>query len=191
MKSYWEIAKLGLILMLVSAVSAGALSVTYAVTKDRIASQKKLEELKAVMRALPGARSPRDLAELPREAARAARIYPDVAKIFRAGKESAPTGYCVQVVPRGFGGPILMAVGITPDGEVAGVAVISHRETPGLGSGAAEPRWLAQFRGKGARDPLVVGEDIDAVSGATRSSKAVTAGVREALEVYRRLLEGR
>ena len=191
MKGIWEIARLGLILMIVSAVSAGALSLTYAVTKDRIATQKKLEELEAVLHTLPAARRPGEFTELTADTSAAARAYPDLSKIYIARRQGSLLGYSIQMVPRGYGGPIQMAVGIDRDGRVAGVAIIDLKETPGLGGNVAEPEWLRQFRGKMGQEKLEVGVDVDAVSGATRSSRAVSLGVREALDAYHRFLERR
>lgn len=90
-------------------------------------------------------------------------------------------GYAVDLNSRGFGGDINMIVGIGADGAVTGVRVISHSETPGLGSKATVADYLKNYIGVG--EQLTIKEDIDAVSGATISSKAVLAGVNLALSL--------
>jgi electron transport complex protein RnfG len=89
-------------------------------------------------------------------------------------------GYCAEVAPTGFGGEIGMMVGVGADGKVCGANIVSMSETPGLGSRAKEETWfLEQFVGKSGT--LAVGDGVDALSGATISSKAVTAGINDAL----------
>lgn len=88
-------------------------------------------------------------------------------------------GYCASVAPNGFGGEIKMMVGVDSTKSCLGVTIVSMSETPGLGSRTNTPTFLDQFEGKGG--VLKVGENVDAVSGATISSKAVTKGINEAL----------
>lgn len=91
-------------------------------------------------------------------------------------------GTAVAVAPRGYGGPIEMLVGIDKAGKVSGVKVINQRETPGLGTNVAGTKFLTQFLGKTKRDQLEPKKDIDAITGATISSRAACLGVKEALE---------
>ena len=84
-----------------------------------------------------------------------------------------------------------MMVGVDGEGAVTGVAVVKHSETSGIGTKVAdnEPNsagvgMLSQFEGKSAADgTLAVGVNVDAVSGATVSSRGVTGGVNAALAV--------
>ena len=77
-----------------------------------------------------------------------------------------------------------MVVGIGTDGAVMGAKVTAHTETPGLGAKAqADPTWIAQFAGKPASGALAVtkdGGDIVPITGATITSRAVTAAVNTA-----------
>lgn len=104
-----------------------------------------------------------------------------VYKAPRTAKRSA-TG--VQVEPKGFGGNLTMIVGINADGTVAGAKVTSHAETPGLGAKSqADPNWITQFAGQTADGQLKVTKDggtINAITGATITSRAVTDGVNTA-----------
>lgn len=95
-------------------------------------------------------------------------------------KDKMVFGYCAEVAPNGFGGEIGMMVGVDAQGKVCGVNIVTMSETPGLGSRTKEEPWfLEQFDGKSGA--LAVGGGVDAISGATISSKAVTKGVNDAL----------
>lgn len=105
--------------------------------------------------------------------------------LVRSKQEVLPAsskGKAIAVSPRGYGGPIEMMVGIDEKGKISGVKILSHRETPGLGANIVKPKFLEQFKGKTLKDPIEPKKDIDAVTGATISSRAVCAGVKEALK---------
>ncbi len=88
-------------------------------------------------------------------------------------------GFVAQVEPAGYGGKISMMVGVDLQPNVTGVSIMSMTETPGLGTRAQEPEFLSQFVGKSVS--MKLGDGIDALSGATITSKAVLAGVQDAL----------
>ena len=97
---------------------------------------------------------------------------------------TADDGYAVQVAPNGFDGPVTMMVGVL-QGKITGISVISHTETPGLGAVAAAQNAKGEaFRNQfvGQEGALAVGDQIDAISGATITSSAVVAGVNATLE---------
>lgn len=107
-----------------------------------------------------------------------------VTGISRGLKEGQPFGYAVTASPSGYGGAIDMIVGIGADGAVTGVTIVSLSETPGLGSHGQDPAFLNQFIGKsGAVEVTKTGEEgkINAISGATITSRAVTSGVNASL----------
>ena len=102
--------------------------------------------------------------------------------VYLVSKDGQLAGYCVAVSPQGYGGEIDMLVGIAADGTVCGVQIVSLSETPGVGSRVkTDSAFLDQFKGRTL--PLEVGDNVDAIAGASISSKAVTSGVREALSV--------
>ena len=93
-------------------------------------------------------------------------------------------GYVVEVTPSGFGGTIDMVVGVGTDGTVTGVSIISMSETSGLGANASKESFRSQFVGKsGVLAVSKDGGEIDALTGATITSRAVTSGVNTALVV--------
>lgn len=97
-------------------------------------------------------------------------------------------GYVVEVAPTGFGGAINMVVGIDLDGIVTGVSIIKMTETAGLGTLASEESYRSQYVG-GSGDFAVNkdGGTIDALTGATVTSRAVTNGVNSAVEAAKTL----
>lgn len=93
-------------------------------------------------------------------------------------------GYAIVVEERGFGGRMEVLVGISEEGTVAGVRILTHGETPGLGSRVAEEEFLVQFIGKDLEKIALKrdGGEIEGVTGATISSRAVVRAVRSGLE---------
>lgn len=94
-------------------------------------------------------------------------------------------GYCVEVAPTGFGGEIDMMVGIRSDGKVSGISILKMAETAGLGAKATEPEFSDQFKDAAGDGSLKVSKDggaIEALTGATITSRAVTNGVDAAVD---------
>lgn len=77
---------------------------------------------------------------------------------------------------------ITYATGISPDGHVLAVEIMSYRESKG--GQVRDPRWRALFRGKTLRDPFKLNKDIPNISGATLSSRNVTDGVKRLLAIH-------
>lgn len=103
------------------------------------------------------------------------------------GADGKTVAYIVQVEPKGYGGAIKMLVAVTPDQKVYNFKILSANETPGLGTKAAESPFKDQFPGK-TSEQLVVTKDasektkIQAITGATITSRAVTKGVKDAVD---------
>lgn len=106
-------------------------------------------------------------------------------------------GYVVAATsPNGYGGNLQVAVGITKDGKLTGVEIISHTETAGLGSKCTEPEFKDQFTGKSAstiefsKTGASADNEIDAISGATITTNAVVNGVNAGLAYFDKMLKG-
>ncbi|MFR6344573.1 MAG: FMN-binding protein [Christensenellales bacterium] len=95
-------------------------------------------------------------------------------------------GYCVSVAPNGYKGAINMNVGVKADGTLSGVRIGSNSETAGLGARVSEESFYGQYEGK--TTPIVLGDQVQAITGATISSTAVTTGVNAAAEAVAPLL---
>lgn len=96
-------------------------------------------------------------------------------------------GYCVSVQSQGFGGPVTMTVGVDLNGAVTGVAIESHSETDRVGTAAMTPDALDRYIGRSGTIRTSGSNSVDAVSGATATSKAITAGVNRALNIVAHL----
>lgn len=107
-----------------------------------------------------------------------------VSAVYKAGD----AGWVVLVAPSGFGGAINMVVGVNADGSVSGVSIIKMAETSGLGANASKESFREQFVGQsGTLSVTKDGGSIDALTGATITSRAVTNGVNAALEAVKAL----
>ena len=107
----------------------------------------------------------------------------------KAVYKAAEEGYVVETMsPNGFGGALDMMAGVDNDGNVTGIAIISHAETSGLGSKSTDPEWQAQFKGvNGTIGVTKDGYQINAITGSTITSRAVCDGVNAAIAVVETL----
>ena len=96
-------------------------------------------------------------------------------------------GMAITANYKGFGGAVKVMIGIDADGNITGTTVTEHAETPGLGTKAMTPEYLAQYQGVGE---IVGGHikndaNIDAISGATITSNAVYCSIEAALNQFK------
>lgn len=103
------------------------------------------------------------------------------------GEDGHLLGYCVEVQSQGFGGPVTMTVGVDLNGTVTGVAINSHSETDRVGTEAFTPAALSRYVGRSGTIRTSGNNSVDTVSGATATSKAITAGVNRALNIVANL----
>jgi electron transport complex protein RnfG len=115
----------------------------------------------------------------------------DVTRTFFRGRQGGElSGVAFRVVaPDGYSGNITVMVGVDPEGTVAGVEILNHRETPGLGDKITLPVFKGIFVGKNLvnADWRVKkdGGEFDQITGATMSPRAVVGAVRKGLEFFR------
>ena len=125
-------------------------------------------------------------------AAAASAYSATVTNVYAITDGGAEAGYAVQLDVSGSQSTISMVVGLDTEGTVTGVSVIKSGETSGIGDKVTGNKPLPsgvgvldQFQGKTAADqPLKVGGNVDAISGATVSSKGITNGVNGALAAF-------
>ena len=177
-----EFVQLGGILCAITLVVALALGAVNAVTAGPIAEQNAQKIKDSLENVMPGAESEQiDVPEgttVTTETKNATSVT--ILSAYKMTKDGADAGYCVEVGPTGFGGAVDTMVGIDSDGKVTGISVISaSSETPGLGARSTEPEFQAQFAGHVGTEVAVAkdGGSIDALTGATITSRAVSEGV--------------
>lgn len=181
-------------LFITCVIVAGLLGGVNAITKDKIAAinwEKTVQAMKAVV-ADPDntefSEAVENTAEMSEAAVAAGGTLDSVYEALVGGENA---GYAIKVVASGSQGNIEMMVGVDGEGTVTGVSIVDNAETVGIGSKVMANDALAsgvgvldQFQGKSAADGvLTVGTNVDAITGATVSTKGVAAGVNAALAV--------
>ena len=173
-------------------IVAGLLGLVNQVTAPNIAAINK-EKTETAMKAVvadPEGSTFSDALEITEEMnAAASAAGGSVTEAYEVQAGGAAAGYAIKVVASGSQGNIEMMVGVDAEGAVTGVSVINHSETSGIGTKvtgneptAAGVGVLDQFVGKSAADgTLSVGTNVDAITGATVSTRGVTTGVNAAL----------
>ncbi|MDR3595315.1 RnfABCDGE type electron transport complex subunit G [Clostridium sp.] len=124
------------------------------------------------------------------------KAVPDKEQWFAAEKGGKVIAYVVPSESKGYGGEIKMLVAISTDGKVIDYNILSSNETPGLGDNASKEPFRSQFKGKKEANLTVVKdpsdkEDIQAMTGATISSRAVTLAVKNAVNEVTELTGGK
>ena len=169
------------VLFLITFITALLLGFVNQVTAPQIEKNNEATRATAMAELIPDAEP---VQAEPAEVPSPDKDTPAIQNIYERQKDGETVGYCMEVLPSGFGGTLTVVVGINTDGTVAGAKVTSHAETPGLGAKAqADPTWIPQFAGKPADGSLAVtkdGGDIVPITGATITSRAVTKAVNTA-----------
>jgi electron transport complex protein RnfG len=117
----------------------------------------------------------------------------DVERSFFVGVfDGQPQAVAFETTGKGFGGDIGVMVGVNVEqNQLVGLGVTTHSETPGIGALAkTDPSFAAQFRGMPIEDQYKVkteGGQVDALSGATITSRGVAGAVTQAADIFRRL----
>ncbi len=166
-----SMGRLTVVLFAICAVCALVLGLANMLTKDKIA-ENQMAEKKSAMQAV--------LAADKYEEAKYTGSDETILSAYKAGD----AGYVIEVNCAGssFSGTLSIMVGVNADGTVSGVEILTSGETSGLGDNAKDPAWRAQFVGKsGSVSVDKDGGEISAISGATITSRGVSAGVTSAL----------
>ncbi|MEG0050552.1 MAG: RnfABCDGE type electron transport complex subunit G [Terrisporobacter sp.] len=181
-----NIFKLGLNLFVICAIAAGLLAGTNQITAPLIEQRNEQANNEARQIVLSDAKEFKLLDSKKYES----KSDVEVVEVYEGLNGSNLAGYTIKVLPKGYGGEIELMVGVKADGTISGVNIGNMTETPGLGAKAKEEAFYGQYTGKPAAQLEVIksgvaGEtEIQAISGATITSKAVTTGVNAAVEVY-------
>ncbi len=186
-----KIVKNAAILTAITLVSGLLLGLVYEITKEPIAQAQDASKKEAWQQVFPEASlDDFEVMDVDGDAAKAAAdglgVLATVDEVCAVGD----MGYVVTVTDsEGYGGNIQITVGITSDGTVNGISILSISETAGLGMRATEPEFYGQYEGKQTEKFAVSkdggdGEPIDALSGATITSRAVTGAVNTALAYF-------
>ncbi len=185
------------VLGLFALVTAALLAFTHLSTEDRIEAAKREVAKRALLEIIPLERHNNDLLvdtlEVPSAYWPTLGIKGGAINIARKGNELVAV-IVPAVAPDGYNGDIQMIIGINIDGTIAGVRVVSHNETPGLGDKVdiKKDDWILSFNGKSLENPKPSGwkvkkdkGEFDQFTGATITPRAVVQQVRKALQYYK------
>lgn len=158
-----------LICLFVTLLLAG----TNLLTKDRIAEQSRLEAENARRVVLPEATE-----------------FAERGSCYVGSANGSEVGYVFETSSKGYGGDVRVMTGIDTEGNITGVVILEHEETPGLGANAEKPSFTDQFK-QPAGDGLTLVKnrapnpgEVEALTGASFTSNAVANAVNEAIEQY-------
>ena len=170
-------------LLIICIVVSALLALTEGVTRDSINAQVELAIAEAQKQVLPEAAA---FAERTLKTAEGDMTY-----YVGTDAGGAVCGYVFSVAAKGYGGDVSLMCGITREGAVSGIAVTGSSETPGVGKKAEAPEFLAQFYKEAPENGFEAVKgggagagSIDAITGATVTSKAVTAAVNKAVTAF-------
>ena len=197
------ILKDAMILTVITLIAGGLLGLVYEVTKKPIANQQEKEKQEAYKAVFEDADTVEvcveaedaDLASALKEQGFEAQKINEIMEAKDASGETL--GYAVNVTTsEGYGGDITFSMGVQLDGTLNGISILSISETAGLGMNATKDEFKNQFSDKNAEAFEVTkagasaDNEINAISGATITSKAVTGGVNAGICAFNYVKEG-
>lgn len=193
-----------LILTLITLVAGGLLGMVYEVTKEPIAQQAEKEKQEAYKAVFEDADSfevcvEADDADLVAYLTENGFEAQTVNEVMEAKDASGETiGYALNMTTsEGYGGDISFSMGVTLDGTLNGISILEINETAGLGMNATKDEFKGQFAGKQVdafevtKSGAASDNEINAISGATITSKAITGGVNAGLCAFEYVKEGK
>ncbi len=178
------ILKLIVTLTIICVVAAISLSFVHQITLKPIAYQKRMEKVRALKRVLPAYDNhpEKDILKIPGE--KGGTVEVNLAK--KGGKVIA-VAYRV-VSHKGYGGDISLLMGVDIKGKITGIEILGMMETPGLGARIEEPAFKKQFVGRTLKNTKWAvkkdGGDIDQITGATISPRAVVEAIHGGLQLF-------
>lgn len=183
------------VLGIFAVIGATLVGLSYVATADRIAQNHRdmlLAQLNAI---LPNSEYDNTLLKDHIDIPAPPSLGKDKIRIYRARKQGKPVAVILSpVIANGYSGSIELIVGIRTNGTLAGVRVLSHKETPGLGDkiDVEKSHWILGFSGKSLDDPAEGkwkvrrdGGIFDQFTGATITPRGVVAAIKNALVYYR------
>ena len=183
------------LLMLFAVIGATLVGLTFSQTEDDIRHNEELTLLRKLNNIIPAESYDNDLLEdviTLKPNSILATDEPTLAYRARKNKKNVAVVFS-SIAPNGYNGPIQLLVGVQADGTLAGVRVVKHRETPGLGDVVSITRsdWILGFDGKSLSNPEAKGWKVkrdggifDQFTGATITPRAVVKAVHNALLYY-------
>lgn len=173
-----EIVKISIYLSMICIIAGTSLSITNYYTTKKIVLQKIKSEEAGLKEVLPNAFRFESMDSYSQ-------------KGFDQGGNI--TGYVLKITANGYSGEIVALVGIDQNFKISGVKILTQNETPGLGAKITEKDFLSQFIGKPSEKIFLKMDnkdgEIDAITSATISSRAITNGIRRTIDEFKEKIE--
>jgi electron transport complex protein RnfG len=173
-------------LFVITFVASASLGLVYQVTKEPIAAARLAKKMEAIQNVVPEFNNQPSTEEY-----KIAAENGDSLTFYPAKKDGKLVGTAVESNTNlGFSGEIKIMVGFLPDGTIKDVAVLEHKETPGLGDKMERKKsdWSVQFQGKNPANFKIAvkkdGGDVDAITASTISSRAFCDAVERAYKTF-------
>ena len=183
-----ENLKLGAILLLITSIAGFLLGFANDATKEAIIENSKIskEDLKLI---LPVASSINEAN---------VEVNESITEVYEAlndGNENV--GHVFKITTKGFHGPVDLVIAISKDEKVSGMKVLAHSETPGLGAKITEPKFGSQIKDLPIEEDIEIvkvapskDNQVEGVSGASVSSKAVGTAINDVIRFYKENIKG-
>lgn len=171
-------------LLIICLVATALLAGTNSVTKEKIALNAVETEKASRMLVLPEGKEYGEVTALEN----------GLTYCVGTDENGAEAGYVFTAGAKGYGGTVSVMVGLDMNGTITGVEILSHSETPGLGANSVKPEFKNRFVGKAGQ--LTVdknsndGQNVQAITAATITSKAVTSAVNAVTAAYAEIMGG-
>ena len=173
-----EILTPTIVLFVICVVVSALLGLTNFMTEDKIAEVQAENAAKTRMLVMPNADK-----------------FVEKENCYVAIKNNSVIGYVFTTESGGYGGDVVVMTGISVEGEIMGISILSHNETPGLGANMTKQSFTDLFKQPATQFKVIKNSDaavgqIEAMTGATISSNAVTKAVNEAVAMYDNIMKG-
>ena len=180
--------RLMIVLAVISAVAAGTLALVDSFTQPKIEAFKAQSEANAYQEVLPDADTYTEASEVMEKITEKPE-FSFIQNIKIGTKEGAEVGWVCKVASPGYSSNIVMLIGIKADGKISKVTVLDQAESPGLGTNVTDPGFIEQVaisQAKAGQELKVTkdGGEVQAITGATISSRAVLKGINQVFNFY-------
>ncbi len=193
--TYTQVIRVGLMLAAFAIVATSLVALTESKTHDQITENERQTLLAAINALVDHNEYDNDILIDTLTLAETAELgTKDITTVYRARLDNIPVATIfTAIAPNGYNGEIKLLIGIYSDGRLAGVRVIKHKETPGLGDkiNVRKADWILQFKGLSLGNPSDFkwavkkdGGQFDQFTGATITPRAVVTAVKKALHYF-------
>ena len=183
-----EYLRLMIVLAVISGIAAGTLALVDSFTNPKIEAFKAQSEASAYQQVLPEADSFTEDTELMKAITKKPE-FSFVQNVKIGTKQGTKVGWVCKVASPGYSSNIVMLIGINTDGKLGKVKVLDQKESPGLGTNVTDPGFIEQTaiaKANVGQELKVTkdGGEVQAITGATISSRAVLRGVNQVFDFY-------